>query len=207
VRFAIADLAGGVLGHIEGNTILVDADAAGHGWFVDVSPAQSSEFRVRLERNILAAAPGSDAYGAMDLVTAVTHELGHLLGFDHGDAGAVPMMREELDPGLRYQLAASESAPEAQPAAAAGSPFAGGVPEFDLGAGYSGPNAAVDWQASSSDGWSVKLSPYASDKPAKGASPNFADFLVKLLSKDRGETQSAGYDSLGRALLGKDKGR
>jgi hypothetical protein len=207
VRFEIADLAASELGHTEGNSILIDADAAGSGWFVDISPAQSSEFRVRLDRNILAAAPGSEAYGTMDLVTVVTHELGHLLGFDHGDAGAIPVMHEELDPGVRYLLAAGESAPEAQPVAQARSTFAGGVPGFDIGAGYGGANAAVDWQASSSDGWNVKLSPYDSDKPAKNASPNFAGFLVKLFNKDRGEAQAAGYDSLGRALLGKDKGR
>jgi Ca2+-binding RTX toxin-like protein len=205
-RFAVADLAANGLGHIEGSTILVDADAAGHGWFVDVSPAQSSEFRVRLEHSILAAVPGSEAYGAMDLVTVVTHELGHLLGFDHGDAGAIPVMREELDAGLRYLLEASGTAPATQPAAAVQSAFAGGVQGFDL-AGNGGANVTVDWQANSGDGWNVKLSPYAPDKPAQSASPNFAGFLVKLFNKDRGEAHGGGYDSLGRALLGKDRGR
>jgi len=108
---------------------------------------------------------------------------------------------------VRYLLAEVESAPAAQPVAAAQSPFAGGVPAFDIGAGFGGANATVDWQASLSDGWNVKLSPYASDRPAKSAQPNFAGFLVKLFNKDRGEAQDAGYDSLGRALLGKDKGR
>jgi Ca2+-binding RTX toxin-like protein len=32
------------------------------------------------------------------------HELGHVLGFDHDDAGAIPVMNGTLDPGAHYQL-------------------------------------------------------------------------------------------------------
>jgi Ca2+-binding RTX toxin-like protein len=206
VRIVIGDLAGSELGDTSGNIVLIDADAAGSGWFVDVSPASSSEFRVRLDRNILAAVPGSEAHGAMDLVTVVTHELGHLLGFNHADAGAIPVMRDELDPGVRYVLKMEANAPEAQSAAAPQGTFAAGVP-FDIGAGMGGTNATVDWQAASTNDWKFKLSPYASDKPVKSASPNVVGFLVKLFNKDRGEAQSASYDSLGRELVGKDKGR
>jgi hypothetical protein len=34
----------------------------------------------------------------MDLLTAVMHELGHVLGYDHSEAG---LMRESLVPGVR----------------------------------------------------------------------------------------------------------
>ena len=49
--------------------ILIDVDAAGHGWFVDSSPADSVEFSLHIDPNTVAAAAGSVAYGKMDLVT------------------------------------------------------------------------------------------------------------------------------------------
>jgi len=160
-RFAVADLVAGALGHTNGSTILIDADAAGHGW------------------------------GAMDLATVVAHELGHLLGFGHDDAPANPVMRDTLDAGTHYALDAGAWAPAAQPAA-----HAHGAPMIDFGSSF-----AIDWQAGSSDGWAVKLSPYAPDKPAKSAAANFTGFKVQLLDKPKP------FDGLGRALLGKDRGR
>jgi hypothetical protein len=35
----------------------------------------------------------------MDLLTAVMHEIGHVLGYDHDDGG---VMHEELSPGIRH---------------------------------------------------------------------------------------------------------
>ncbi|MGA8049240.1 MAG: calcium-binding protein [Burkholderiales bacterium] len=198
VRIVIGDLAGAELGDTAGNTVVVDADAAGFGWFVDVSPASSSEFRVRLDRNIFAAAPGSEAYGKMDLLTAVEHELGHLLGFDHTSPLAV--MRESLDPSVRYTLDTAPLQEEnAEPAATR--------PAFDTYAGYGnmGVDAPIDWQASTSGGWEVKLSPYDTGRPAKNGSPNLTGFDVKLLDKEQGRTQPADFDGMGKTLLGKDK--
>ena len=40
----------------------------------------------------------------MDLLSVVTHELGHVLGFDHDDAGAIPVMNGTLDADAHYQL-------------------------------------------------------------------------------------------------------
>jgi hypothetical protein len=58
----------------------------------------------------------------------------------------------------------------------------------------------IDWQTSgAAGGWQVQLSPYAPSKPAKTASANLPDFVLKQF-KD--ETQDAGFDSLGSALLG-----
>ncbi|MEJ2131223.1 MAG: hypothetical protein P8Y95_06285 [Gammaproteobacteria bacterium] len=45
------------------------------------------------------ATASSDAYGQMDLLTAVTHELGHVLGLGHDSA--LPFMAEDLDTGRR----------------------------------------------------------------------------------------------------------
>jgi len=198
-RFDVAQLSGDALGLTVGSTVLVDADAAGWGWFVDVSPASSSEFRVRLDRNIFTAAPVREGYGHMDLVTVVEHEIGHLLGFEHADAGAIPVMREELDPGVRYLL--DSVAPlEAAPAVSA--------PRFDTYAGDGGIGAAprVDWQASAADSWSVGLSPYDTGKSAKGAS-SIAPFDVNLLAKQSGGTRGADFDTMGRELIGKNANR
>jgi len=187
VRFALADLAGSELGESSGGTVLIDADAGGYGWFVDASPASSSEFRVRLDRNVLGAAPDSAAFGRMDLLTAVEHELGHLLGFEHGSSA---LMREALQPGVRYVL--DDATPAAVP----------GAPAFDTYAGDGGIGAfaGIDWKSGSAGGWEVKLSPYDTGKPAKGAS-SIAPFDLNLLAKP------GDFDSMGRSLLGKDKTR
>ncbi len=190
--FGIADLDGAELGFPSGNTVLIDTDAAGWGWFVDTSPASSGEFRVRLDRNIFAAVPGSEAYGYMDLVTVVEHEVGHLLGFEHGDAGDYAVMRESLDLGVRYALDPAPAAPVA--------------PAFDAYAGYANPgggvNAGIGWQAEIGGGWEVKLSPYDTGRPDKGAS-NLAPFNLDLLAKLGAQKQGAEFHSMGRALLGK----
>jgi hypothetical protein len=98
VTFALADLGDGELAVTQGNTIYVDRDAAGYGWFVDATPFNDAEFRAR----------AGSAAGKMDLLTVLMHELGHVAGLDH--ASGLPLMQEQLDPGVRYTL---ESAPRA----------------------------------------------------------------------------------------------
>ena len=46
----VANLDGLMLGQSIGNTILIDADAAGYGWFVDATPGDDREFRVGADR-------------------------------------------------------------------------------------------------------------------------------------------------------------
>jgi hypothetical protein len=74
--FHVANLPGLLLGLASGNDIWIDANAKGYGWYTGVSglwsPVTGDEFQ---------AAPGSPAYGHVDLLTVVTHEFGHLLGF------------------------------------------------------------------------------------------------------------------------------
>ncbi|MHC4092378.1 MAG: beta strand repeat-containing protein, partial [Planctomycetota bacterium] len=67
VTFEIVDLPEGQLGSALLSKVAIDHDAAGHGWFIDASNA-------------------SVASGRMDLLTAVMHELGHVLGKTHADA-------------------------------------------------------------------------------------------------------------------------
>src|SRR5262249_41538995 len=83
------DLPGATLGLASGQTIWLDGNAAGWGWFVDRTPWEDSEFTT----------PGDQGeQGRMDLLTVLMHELGHVLGLDH-DAGGV--MAETLSPGTR----------------------------------------------------------------------------------------------------------
>jgi hypothetical protein len=43
----------------------------------------------------------------------------------------------------------------------------------------------IDWQANATGGWTVKLSPYASERPIKNVSPGFAVFKLKGHSDER----------------------
>src|SRR5262249_24908686 len=71
-QFAIADLDGLTLGLEAGSLITLDATASGWGWFVD--PTSVS---------------GTAAAGMIDLLTVVSHELGHVAGFAHENSGVM----------------------------------------------------------------------------------------------------------------------
>jgi Ca2+-binding RTX toxin-like protein len=92
VNFQIADFVGLTLGLTESNTIYIDADAAGHGWYVDQTPWDNMEF----------GQADSVAAGRMDLLTVVMHELGHMLGYRDIVAAVDNIMNEELSAGVRY---------------------------------------------------------------------------------------------------------
>lgn len=76
------------LGLTTGTSITLDRDAAGYGWFVDPTPRSDAEFHRKGDQG---------EHGKMDLLTAVEHELGHVLGRDHGEG----VMAETLATGTR----------------------------------------------------------------------------------------------------------
>ena len=72
-----------------GHAIYLDANAAGWGWFVDPTPCDDSQFTT----------PGNKGeQHRMDLLTALEHEVVHLLGKEHKAGG---VMAETLSPGTR----------------------------------------------------------------------------------------------------------
>jgi hypothetical protein len=80
VNVQVGNLPGDRIGLTLGYNIYIDSDAAGRGW------------------------------QTMDLASVVMHELGHVLGFDHDDAGAIPVMNGTLDAGAHYQLGTAGNA-------------------------------------------------------------------------------------------------
>lgn len=105
IEIQVVDLEDGVLGRAVGNTIYVDLDAAGLGWFVDATPLDHSEYQPDSALTLIAL-PESEAFGLVDLWTVIQHELGHVLGFDHSDDG---VMEEILLPGVRKEIDWDES--------------------------------------------------------------------------------------------------
>ena len=99
IEYQIVNLPGAELGMQAGNTIWLDQDAAGHGWFLDTSPANDHAFFQPTGADVLQAPAGSPASGAMDLLTAVEHEMGHELGLQ--DEAAAGLMDETLEVGTR----------------------------------------------------------------------------------------------------------
>jgi hypothetical protein len=98
----MADLPGSYLGFAYSDLVLIDADAAGHGWFVDATPGSDEEYGL-LADGRLAALADSAAAGRVDLLSVLAHELGHVLGLDDLDEALHPsnVMADELASGIR----------------------------------------------------------------------------------------------------------
>ncbi|HEX4997264.1 MAG TPA: hypothetical protein VFY29_03510, partial [Terriglobia bacterium] len=84
----VGDLPGDAVAWSIGDGItLVDINAAGRGWFVDSTPYNSVEFSP-IGGSLLAPS-ASAAFGKVDLFSALLHEIGHVLGHEHAEGGAM----------------------------------------------------------------------------------------------------------------------
>ncbi len=102
IEVRLVNLPGSFLGLAQGHTILIDKNAAGYGWFVDSTPEKDSEFEVVVSPLELHSSQGSATYGLVDLLTVLVHEMGHLLGYEHGPEKEA--MGETLELGVRHSL-------------------------------------------------------------------------------------------------------
>jgi hypothetical protein len=87
--FSVADLSGNTIGEEASPAhITIDTDAAGHGWFIDPTPSDNFEFThaANAVSTDLFTDPSNAAAGHLDLLTTVTHELGHVLGLPDSTA-------------------------------------------------------------------------------------------------------------------------
>jgi Ca2+-binding RTX toxin-like protein len=88
-----------MIGETMGAQIVIDRTAQGWGWFVDPTPLDNSEFTVSLGNGVFVASSSSAAYGRMDLLSTVLHELGNAMGFAEDTGQDVTGM--VLQPGER----------------------------------------------------------------------------------------------------------
>ncbi len=87
IQVYVSDLPDGLLGLAWGQSFTLDATANGAGWWVDSTPWD--------HRELVGAASTQ-----MDLLTAVSHEIGHLLGYVHS-ANPRDVMADTLPVGTR----------------------------------------------------------------------------------------------------------
>ena len=80
VTFEIADLSENQLATATSRKVVISPSAAGFGWYLDPSPTDDSEFAVPVIGFERRANERSSAFGRIDLLTAVTRALGHVLG-------------------------------------------------------------------------------------------------------------------------------
>ena len=117
ITFLIADLSGSTLALTVEETMLIDVNAAGHDWFVDATPQNDAEFLAQNGNGGLVAGETSEAYGEIDLLTVVMHELGHVFGFKdlNPEQASDALMSATLETGVRHLPGADSTGPGSSP--------------------------------------------------------------------------------------------
>ena len=202
VDIEVGNLPAGMLGETTGSSILIDRSAAGWGWFVDPTPRDSSEFSIHLVSGALAADPASAAFGRMDALTTVLHEMGNAMGFSE-DLGqdvtgrvlpaGVRFLLDDLgfkgDPNVPIddktlvKLAMRAAAHEAWSKAGQNTLATFELNPSDPGNGTAG---RVDWNDRFRGGWGTYLSPFG-EGPVKSGQ-NFTEFLANAIGSEGDNT-------------------
>jgi hypothetical protein len=104
VEFVLTDLGGSHLGlaDVDSNVIYIDSNAAGHGWYVDSTPATDEEFIAFTDGKL--SAISAKAVDQIDLLTVVEHELGHILGLNDIATLKGGVMSDALEEGVRWDV-------------------------------------------------------------------------------------------------------
>jgi hypothetical protein len=102
LQVGIGELPSGWLGAYVSGSIVIDATAAGDGWFID-----PTDTAIAQGSGQDSALPGSAAAEHVDALTVVMHEMGHALGLPDE---AVGVMAESLAPGTRNLPTAADVA-------------------------------------------------------------------------------------------------
>ncbi|BAY26511.1 chromosome partitioning protein, ParB family [Calothrix sp. NIES-2100] len=101
VTLQVADLPDAQLGLTSGQIITIDVDAAGRRWFIDPTPKDNIEFNATFSQDAFWAKADNAAAGKVDLLTVITHEMGHVLGIPHLDNHSNSVMSTSLPVGGR----------------------------------------------------------------------------------------------------------
>jgi predicted outer membrane repeat protein len=102
-QIVVTDLADGTLGMAQGDTVYLDSNAAGYGWFADSTPNADEEYQLSADGKELKAV-ASEAIDRIDLLTVVEHELGHVLGHVDVEAALESIMSESLPSAVRRSV-------------------------------------------------------------------------------------------------------
>ena len=88
VTYDVADITPGWVGASTPGHVTIDVNADGHGWFIDPTPGDNSEFTHTVTASHLTADPTEGPAGHLDLLTTVMHEMGEQLGLEDTYASA-----------------------------------------------------------------------------------------------------------------------
>ncbi|MCA9068980.1 MAG: tail fiber protein, partial [Planctomycetaceae bacterium] len=86
LEIEFADLSSGQLATAGDGVITLDRDASDRGWFLDLTPGDNLEFGEIDPYSGALGATDEAAYSHYDLLTAILHEQGHILGLNHADS-------------------------------------------------------------------------------------------------------------------------